>query len=243
MPRSDQDASTVSLRVDELIDRYGLSGAAAEQLARLVDLVASDPLAPTAVRDPARVVDDHLADSLVALELTEVQQAASIADLGSGPGFPGLALALALAGAEVALVESNARKCAFIERAIAILGARNARAFNVRAESWGEGLRSFELVTARALAPLDVVAEYAAPLLRMGGTLVVWRGRRDPDAERSAAAAAAQLGLQATSARTGRAVPRRRASASTPHVEGDGDPGRLPEEAGSRPQAPTRSQT
>lgn len=186
----------MSLRVDELIDRYGLSGAAAEQLARLVDLVASDPLAPTAVRDPARVVDDHLADSLVALELTEVQQAASIADLGSGPGFPGLALALALAGAEVALVESNARKCAFIERAIAILGARNACAFNVRAESWGEGLRSFELVTARALAPLDVVAEYAAPLLRMGGTLVAWRGRRDPDAERSAAAAAAQLGLQ-----------------------------------------------
>ena len=54
-----------------------------------------------------------------------------------------------------------------------------------------------DLVTARALAPLAVVAEYAAPLLALGGTLVAWRGRRDPVDEAAAGRAAAELGLEA----------------------------------------------
>ena len=71
------------------------------------------------------------------------------------------------------------------------------------AEAWPEGLGSCDLVTARALAPLAVVAEYAAPLLRMGGTLVAWRGRRDPDDEAAAqrAAAPARLGHRPAAAR------------------------------------------
>jgi len=183
-------------RLRPLLERYGLSEGTGDRLWRLVELVAGDPLAPTTVREPTRVLNDHLADSLVALELTEIQAASSIADLGSGAGFPGLPLAIALPGAEVALVDSSTRKCAFIDRAIVLTGARNARTFHARAESWADGLRSFEVVTARALASLDVVAEYAAPLLRIGGTLVVWRGRRDPAVEAAAAAAAAQLGLE-----------------------------------------------
>jgi 16S rRNA (guanine527-N7)-methyltransferase len=150
-------------------------------------------VAPTAVRDPRKVLDDHLADSLVALELHTVRSADSLADLGSGAGVPGLPLAIALPSVDVALVESAARKCAFLERAIARCGVANARAVNARAESWTEG---FDVVTARALARLDVVAEYAAPLLVVGGTLVVWRGQRDPAAEASAARAANALGLE-----------------------------------------------
>ncbi len=67
---------------------------------------------------------------------------------------------------------------------------------HTRAESWPDGLAAFDVVTARALAPLSVVVEYAAPLLVLGGTLVAWRGRRDPAAERGAAAAAAEVGLE-----------------------------------------------
>jgi 16S rRNA (guanine527-N7)-methyltransferase len=178
-----------------LAERYDLPAEAVEQLRTLHGLLVEDPLAPTAVRDPRKVIDDHLADSLVSLELDAVRSAGTLADLGSGAGVPGLPLAIALPGASFVLVESAARKCAFLARAIARCGVANARAVHARAESWPEGIESFEVVTARALAPLAVVAEYAAPMLVVGGTLVVWRGQRDPAAEAAAARAAGALGL------------------------------------------------
>jgi 16S rRNA (guanine527-N7)-methyltransferase len=179
-----------------LAERYDLSAAALERLRELHRLLVGDPLAPTAVRDPLKVIDDHLADSLVALELEPIRSARTLADLGSGAGVPGLPLAIALPAASVALVESAARKCAFLERAIARCAVTNARAVHARAESWREGIESFDVVTARALGPLEVVVEYAAPLLIVGGTLVVWRGQRDAEAESVAACAAAELGLE-----------------------------------------------
>jgi 16S rRNA (guanine527-N7)-methyltransferase len=181
--------------IEALLQRYGLPAAAGRQFEVLVDCVASDPAAPTSVTDPAGIARDHLADSLVALELPEVRAARAVADLGSGAGFPGLALAIALPGARVRLVESNGRKCAFITRTAETCGVGNAEVVHARAEEWAAGLGSCDLVTARAVAPLAVVAEYAAPLLRDGGTLLAWRGRRDPDDEVSAVAAAAALGL------------------------------------------------
>jgi 16S rRNA (guanine527-N7)-methyltransferase len=138
----------------------------------------------------------HLADSLVALELEVWERARRIVDLGAGAGFPGLALAVALAESEVRLVEAQARKCAFVRDLCAQAGIANARVVCARAEEWVEGIDGHEAVLARALAPQAVVVEYAAPLLRVGGFLVDWRGRRDSSAERSGAAAAVRLGLE-----------------------------------------------
>jgi 16S rRNA (guanine527-N7)-methyltransferase len=159
-------------------------------------LLTSDPTAATAVREPRRVLDDHIADALVALELSAVGDAAAIADLGSGAGVPGLPLAIARPDAELWMVESSARKSAFIARAASICGLANVHVVNARAEAWKDGLGRHELVTVRALASLPVVAEYAAPLLRLGGSLVVWRGRREADEEAAAARAAEELGLE-----------------------------------------------
>jgi len=183
-------------RLAGLVRRYGLPDSARAQLAELAELLSRDPAAATTVRDPERVLDDHLADALVALELPQLRAASSIADLGSGAGVPGLPLAIALPGVRVALVESNGRKHAFIERALLACGIANAEAVHSRAESWTAGLERHDIVTARALAPLAVVAEYAAPLLRIGGALVVWRGRRDEREEASGTGAAFQLGLE-----------------------------------------------
>lgn len=162
----------------------------------MVESVASDSEAPTTVTERAGILRDHLADSLVALDLSEVRGARAIADLGAGAGFPGLPLAIALPAARVSCVESNGRKCAFISRAAEACGAANAMAVHARAEDWAAGLGACDLVTARALAPLAVVAEYAAPLLAMGGWLVAWRGRRDDADEAAGAKAAAELGLE-----------------------------------------------
>jgi 16S rRNA (guanine527-N7)-methyltransferase len=182
-------------RVASLGARYGLTDDAVGKLEALLELLAEDPLAPTAIHDPLTALDDHLADSLVALELEPVVQARQAVDLGSGAGVPGLPLAIALPAAAFVLVESSARKCEFIERAARVCEIGNVDVVHARAEAWPEGFGRFDLATARALASLDVVAEYAAPLLRIGGTLVAWRGRRDAEVEASASRAAAELGM------------------------------------------------
>jgi 16S rRNA (guanine527-N7)-methyltransferase len=182
--------------IDRLVARYGLPDGSAAALGALIDLLARDEHAPTAVREPSAAVDVHLADSLVALELDEVRGARSIADLGSGAGFPGLPLAIALPDSRVTLVESSSRRAAFLARAVARTGAESVDVVESRAEEWNGGRSVIDLVVVRALAPLPVVVEYAAPLLRVGGRLVAWRGRRDLEAERAAANAASELGLE-----------------------------------------------
>ncbi|HEY3190462.1 MAG TPA: 16S rRNA (guanine(527)-N(7))-methyltransferase RsmG, partial [Solirubrobacteraceae bacterium] len=181
-------------RLDEIGERHGLDDGRRERLARLLELVRDDPTAPTTVRDPSDAVDVHVADSLVALELEVVRAAQRIADIGAGAGFPGLPLAVALPGARVALVESASRKCTFLRRAIAVTGADNAEVVCARVEEWPE--RDLDLVCVRALAPLAVIADYAAPLLRIGGHVVAWKGRPQPAEERGGAVVAERLGLR-----------------------------------------------
>ena len=183
------------VRIGEVAGRYSLPSEAESALVTLVGLVMTDPAAATAVRAEDRVIDDHIADSLVALELEQASSAMVIADLGAGAGFPGLPLAIARPDSTVTLVESSARKSSFLERASAACGLTNVRVVNCRVESWEEGVGRCDLVTARALAPLPVVVEYAAPLLCIGGSLMVWRGARDREAEDAAARAATELGL------------------------------------------------
>lgn len=179
-----------------LAARHGLDGAVVVALDAILAALARDAHAPTTVRAPAEAVDVHLADSLSALDLEPVRAARTIADLGAGAGFPALALAAARPEAAVAAVESVARKCEAIRRTAAAAGLANVSVVCARAEGWPAGRTAHDLVTARALAPLPVVLEYAAPLLTVGGAVVVWRGRRDPDEELAAARAATELGLE-----------------------------------------------
>jgi 16S rRNA (guanine527-N7)-methyltransferase len=185
-----------TVQLTALAERYGLAAETASTLARLLDILESEPDAPTGITDREQATAVHLADSLVATELEQVRRARSIADVGAGAGFPGLPLAVALPNARAWLVESSARKCAFLSRAVAELGIDNAAVVHARAEAWTDGREACDLVVARALATLPVVIEYAAPLLRLEGMLVAWKGRRDPEEESAGAAAADQLGLE-----------------------------------------------
>jgi 16S rRNA (guanine527-N7)-methyltransferase len=188
-----------------LAGRYGLDRTQMAQLGAILRGLQSDEHAPTTVRDAELAADVHLADSLSALEIEAVGAAGQIADIGSGAGFPGLALAVALPGAEVNLVESQRRKCEFLERVCLAAGVENARVVPARAEEWSDGISRNDVVLARALAAQPVVLEYAAPLLRMGGTLLDWRGKRVLEEEGLAENAAGMLGLRRTALR--RVVP------------------------------------
>jgi 16S rRNA (guanine527-N7)-methyltransferase len=202
------------------------------QLGVVLATLESDEHAPTAIRGPADAAHSHVADSLVALELESVSSARRIADLGSGAGFPGLALAIALPATEVFLVESQRRKCEFLERVCAAAGIASAHVVCVRAEEWSEGAAGNDAVVARALAPQAVVLEYAAPLLRIGGALVDWRGRRDPEAEAEAERAASVLGLRRQAIR--RVIPFEGATDRHLHVfaKVEETPPRFPRRAG-----------
>jgi 16S rRNA (guanine527-N7)-methyltransferase len=180
-------------RLDELGARYGVS---LDALGPILELQASDPAASTTVRDPAEAADRHVADSLVALELGAVRAARRIADLGSGAGWPGLALAAALPDARVALVESAVRHTRYLERAVEAGGLANVEVVHARAEEWPAGIGAHDLVCARALAALRVLCEYAAPLLVQTGALVAWKGAVGGEEAVAGAAAAAIVGLE-----------------------------------------------
>jgi 16S rRNA (guanine527-N7)-methyltransferase len=188
-------------RLEELGRRYGIPPSGIEALRAILALQAEDPAAPTTVRAPEQAVDRHVADSLVALDLPAVRAARRIADLGAGAGWPGLALAAALPDARVALVESAIRHCRYLERAVAAGRLENAQVVHARAEEWPEGLGANDVVTARALAALPVLCEYAAPLLVDGGLLLAWKGHVDPAEAAAGAAAGAVLGLEAVEVR------------------------------------------
>jgi 16S rRNA (guanine527-N7)-methyltransferase len=177
-------------------ERYGLSHVQLGQLAALLDRIARDDRAPTTVRDFASAVDAHVADSLTALDLDAVRGASRVADLGAGAGFPGLPLAIALPGVQMSLVESQTRKCDFIASIAQEAGLANVCVVCARAEDWSDGRGAQDVVLARALASGPVVLEYAAPLLRLGGALVDWRGRRNVSEEDASLLAAHELGLR-----------------------------------------------
>jgi 16S rRNA (guanine527-N7)-methyltransferase len=225
------------------VERFGLAPEATAAIERLLDLLERDEAAPTTVRSRAQALDTHVADSLSGLELDPVRAACRIADIGAGAGFPGLVLAAARPDAQVALVDSVGRKTAWLERAIAAMGLPNAVAVTARAEAWPEGIGAHDLVTARALAPLNVLAEYAAPLLAEGGALVAWKGRRDPQEEADGAAAAARLGLEAREIRRVQPFPQARDRHLHLYLKVGPTPNGYPRRPGMASKRPLRAST
>ena len=133
----------------------------------------------TAVRDPGEMVSRHLLDSLAMRPYLD--GIGTLADLGTGPGLPGIPLAIAMPGLRVTLVEANGKKARFLREAVRTLGLGNAEV----AESRIEALQrpgAFDAITARALATLPQILAFGAHLLAPGGTLLAMKGAR-PDEE------------------------------------------------------------
>lgn len=166
----------------------------------MLELLANERASLSSVTGPDRAWRVHVEDSLSGLEL--VGAPARLADVGAGAGFPGLVLATALPQTAVDLVESVRRKCDFIERAIAAASLANASVVCERAETWAVppapegGREAYDVVTARAVGRLATLAELASPLLRDGGTLVAWKGRRDDDEEAELERASGELAMR-----------------------------------------------
>ena len=140
----------------------------------------------TSVHDPDEARRLHVDDALAALPYLE---RGPVADVGSGGGSPGLPLAAALPGLTFHLVESNRKKCAFLEEWAALFA--NVSVVCARAEEHArrDGRDAYAAAVARALAAPTVAVEWCLPLVAPGGFAVIYTG--GPEAERAGAAAAA----------------------------------------------------
>ena len=133
----------------------------------------------TAIRDPRDMVAKHLLDSLAMQPY--VRNVATLADLGTGPGLPGIPLAIAVPSLQVTLVESNGKKARFLREAVRALGLGNARVAESRAEALDEP-GAYAAITARALATLPDILAVGGHLLAPEGRLLAMKGAR-PDEE------------------------------------------------------------
>ena len=126
-------------------------------------------------REVPRLWERHLLNCAGLSELVTDGQV--VLDLGSGAGLPGLVLALQRPDVQVVLVESLQRRAAFLSECVAELGLRNTLVRRARAEEL-HGKLEVDVVTARAVAPVDRLAAWALPLLREGGRLLALKGER-----------------------------------------------------------------
>jgi 16S rRNA (guanine527-N7)-methyltransferase len=129
----------------------------------------------TAVRGPAEMVTRHLLDSLAILPFV---QGRTLADLGTGPGLPGIVLAIAAPGREVLLVDSNGKKVRFLREAIRSLKLDGVRAEQARVEDIGG---RFDCITARAFASLADMLAWGGHLLAPQGIWLAMKGKRPDD--------------------------------------------------------------
>ncbi|MGH2500113.1 MAG: 16S rRNA (guanine(527)-N(7))-methyltransferase RsmG [Candidatus Limnocylindria bacterium] len=153
----------------------------------------------TAITAPADIATKHFLDSFTALAARRWSGRERVVDVGSGAGFPGLALRIALPGIRLTCVESVGKKARFIEDVCGELGLDDVVIRAERAETLGQERSfrgAFDVGTARAVASLASCVEYLLPLLRAGGEAIVWKGRVDaelPPAQRALAAVGGEI--------------------------------------------------
>lgn len=172
------DEITSNERVRAAFDRY------AEMLTE-----RNEKVNLTAITDPDEIRVKHFTDSLAAIDL--IKTGATVLDIGSGAGFPGIPLKIARDDISVTLLDSVNKKVAFMNDVIADLGLKNIEAVHARIEDFphkGE----FDVAVSRAVAELTTLAEYALPFVKVGGTFVAYKSEK---AEAEAAAAGNAVAL------------------------------------------------
>ena len=153
---------------------FDVSNAAHARLSRFVELLLEENecVNLTAVRDEAEVWRGHICDSLMLLPVVRAHAVTRLLDLGTGGGLPGLPLACVSTRVDVTLVDATRKKVAAVRRIISTLALENARAVWGRSELLAH-IASFreqyDAITARAVATLPVIIEYAAGFVRPGG--------------------------------------------------------------------------
>ncbi len=137
----------------------------------------------TSITEPDEIVHKHFVDCLSVLNEVEFKNGAAAADVGTGAGFPGVVLLIARPDLKMTLMDSTKKRLAFVESVLSELSL-SAQVVHIRAEEAGqqkEYREQFDIVTARAVANLNVLSEYCIPLLKKGGVFAAMKGAKAAD--------------------------------------------------------------
>lgn len=149
----------------------------------------------TAITEPKEVVFKHFLDCLFFFKCIDVPRNASIIDVGTGAGFPGIVLKIARPDIKLTLLDSLNKRITFLNEVIEKLGLDAVEAVHLRAEDGAkktEYRENFDVATARAVAPLNVLSEYCLPYVKKGGIFVSLKG---PQAEKEISSAHKAISL------------------------------------------------
>ncbi len=161
-----------------LIKEYNLSEIQYDLLDKLINLALeyNQHTNITAIKTKKEFWDRQIADSLIVFKTQNLRDK-NILDVGTGGGFPGLVLAIAVPGSDFTLLDSNNKKTNFITHAIAKLNLKNVEVIMGRIEEMTEDFwEEFDITVSRAVAPLNILLELTAYTVCVGGKLILWKG-------------------------------------------------------------------
>jgi 16S rRNA (guanine527-N7)-methyltransferase len=132
----------------------------------------------TTVTDPIEILRFHFGESIFAASAF-INQNGRLADVGSGAGFPGIPLKLLIPALRVILIESNAKKAAFLAEVVRDLGIEGVEVYRGRFEELGLEGQEFDFITARAVGMHEKLVKWAEGAIKVGGSLILWLGQND----------------------------------------------------------------
>lgn len=184
-------------RLSQLCEQEGISLSEKQlgQFQRYMELLVewNRKMNLTAITDPEGVTVKHFYDSLLLLKAVELPEGASLIDVGTGAGFPGIPVAIARPDVKLTLLDSLNKRLVFLAEVCRELGI-SAEIRHARAEEGGrqkELREQFDFATARAVAGMNVLSEYCVPFVKKGGAFVAMKG---PDGEEELKQAACGIG-------------------------------------------------
>lgn len=151
----------------------------------------------TAITEYSEVIKKHFVDSLTLIRAYDVSQQISVIDVGTGGGFPGLALKIAFPWMKITLLDSLRKRVDFLDYVIADLNLEEIETIHGRAEDYAKKMdyrENFDLAVSRAVAKLSVLSEYCLPFVRLGGCFVSYKSEKVSEEIQSAKRALSILG-------------------------------------------------
>ena len=132
----------------------------------------------TAIREPIGIIDKHYIDSLLAMHL--IPEGSKVLDLGCGPGFPSIPLAIMRPDLQITALDSTSKKIDFVQKSAEILQLSNLKGVSGRAEDikLRKELGKYDIVVSRAVARLNILCELCLPYLKVGGNLIALKGAK-----------------------------------------------------------------
>lgn len=132
----------------------------------------------TAITEKNEVYNKHFLDSLSIVKALDLNKSFSLCDVGSGAGFPSIPLAIACPNVNVTIIDALNKRIKFLNELVSYININNACAYHKRAEDYAKEAReSFDVVTARAVARLNILAELCLPLTKVGGYFVAMKAQ------------------------------------------------------------------